>query len=170
MLSTGFFAQAMMNDSFISIASGAYIDPKDSKIGIDSTAVTLSFGDSVISSMEDYYGFYVVGAGAFIFSESKARAYLSLKYGYEFMRDKDISLGLDASLLVPFLNISWSSGVDIDLVKYGSGISGIMPGVSASTFALFKPTDNLGFLLRLGADTGFPTVNIFAEVGLRWYL
>ncbi len=163
LLSTGFFAQAMMNDSFVSLSGGVDFN--------NSILIQASFGDSIISAMENYYGFYEIGARAE--GILKDTDYLlSAKYGYEFMRQNRWSFGLDMGFIFGVAN-NWN-------------LNSLGYGVEAAIFSQFKVTDNLGVFVRLnffrfsesdGNSTliAWPDQQLlshgpFAEVGLRWYL
>ena len=189
LISTTFFAQA--RDSFISFDGGYRSIYKTSssfrpegeqvKDAVRANLIRgrLSFGQRV--SRDKNYGFYELGVG---FARSLGKVEitnekavlhiynLSVKWGYEFMIQKSLSLGLDIGLLG---GRSFGKG---DVSNVARGVGGIL-----SMFTQYKAMDNLGLLLRFGVDPLGPfsdfneddiskilhLLDPFAEVGVRWY-
>ena len=156
LISTGLFAQAMMDNSFIGLTGGA--EAEADSLGKMEARVQLSFGHSIMDSMDTNYGFFEVGIGSTNFLDDSRNGIVSLKYGYEFMINDQFSLGLDVGGFV-----ASDFGSDVSLEFHGM----------ASVFALFNVDDSIGILARLGASLPFeesPSVRVLGELGLRWYL
>ena len=155
LISTTFFAQAMMDNSFIGLTGGA--EAEADSLGKMEARVQLSFGHSIMDSMDTNYGFFEVGVGSTDFFNDLDDI-VSLKYGYEFMINDQFSLGLDVG---GFAASDFES--DISLEFHGM----------ASVFALFNVDDSIGILARLGASLPFeesPSVSVLGELGIRRYL
>ena len=147
-------------DNFISFQAGL---SNFSHIGLEDSRFVLSYGMD-IESNRDYVGFAEVGIKAPV-------ALLSLKYGYEFMRQDTFSFGVDIAVLFGIPGYSFQRGV---------AMSDLALGNEVGAFVKMEATDNISGFIRGGIwhETSFRnlsnlnsnSVRSFADIGVQYNL
>ena len=134
LLAYGFFVHADMHleDNYINVQAGlqAVNDP----FKPENSRFVLSYGISFESEMGNYLGFAEIGIKA-------PTVLLSLKYGYELMRDNDLSFGTDIAFMFGIPAISF-------LGNYPTTDLGL--GVEPGVFVKIKAGYNMAFFVRGG--------------------
>lgn len=156
----GLYAQGGMNsgDNFISVQAG--LGDLNSIRGLESGRLVISYGMNLESGMS-YIGFAEIGVKAPL-------ALLTLKYGYEFMKEEAFSFGLDIAILFGMPGrSSLRSSMNLAL------------GNEAAVFAMLEATDSISAFIRGGVShetsiqylsNFISKLSPFVEIGMRYHL
>ena len=158
----GLSAQAGMGsgDSYISLQAGVGTDDVN-RMGLEDSRIVLSYGMDIESNMS-YMGFAEIGIKAPV-------ALLSLKYGYEFMRDDAFSFGIDIAVLLGLPGNSLQR-IDMDNLALGNEVG---------IFLKMEATDDISGFIRGGVlhETPFRSLSYltnsivpFADIGIQYNL
>ena len=159
----GLSAQAGMGsgDSYVSLQAGIGTDDV-SRINLESSRIVLSYGMDIESNMS-YMGFAEIGIKAPV-------ALVSLKYGYEFMRDDTFSFGVDISILLGIPGLSLQRTNMMDHLALGDEVG---------VFVKMEATDDISVFVRGGVLHETPFQNLsnfsnfivpFADIGIQYNL
>ena len=158
----GLTAHAGMHgrDHYIHFQAGMQIS--NDLLRVENGQATFSYGMPLESDMGSYFGFTEIGV-------KSPTALLSLKYGYQCMRDRTFSFGTDIALLFGISSLSLAGNYAMnDLVLGGN------PGI----FVKMKTGDNLSLSLRGGLLLEAPLKNLLndlflmpvVELGFQYHL
>ena len=131
MLLFGFYSEAGSNDNkFLSLNYDYHHSLNRDKLGLWGA----NYGHSIVSQ-SIYYGFFSTGVKFYVQKKQNLEtgSFLNLRYGYEFIRDRVVSFGLDTSMSMGFM-------------KNNQGMIVCTLGV----FTRWKAAENVSVLVQTG--------------------
>lgn len=146
----GLAAQAGIHggDNYIHVQAGLQI--ANDLLKIENGRFAFNYGMPLESNMGNYFGFTEIGIKV-------PTALLSLKYGYQCMRDSTFSFGTDIALLLGISPLSFAGNYAMTDLALG-----VEPGI----FIKMKAGDNISISLRGGLLLEAPFKNLLNDLFL----